>query len=134
MVPQRSTTRSFWLTLILFTSVISLWAGWAAYVRSGEAGILMQRSIWGGMLLLYAAVFLIGVWLFVQVARFGTLPFRLPNISFENPVWRLAGFIVFVALLFLIPYLKFNFQIGQTVKNPIYAFDPGMLLILYYWM
>ncbi|HEX5840684.1 MAG TPA: hypothetical protein VFY26_22790, partial [Anaerolineales bacterium] len=78
MVPQRSAPRSFWLTLILFTSVISLWAGWATYIRSGdsEAGILLQRSIWGGMLLLYAAVFLIGVWLFVQVARFVTLPFR----------------------------------------------------------
>ena len=136
MVPQRSAPRSFWLTLILFTSVISLWAGWATYLRSGEseAGILLQRSIWGGMLLLYAAVFLIGIWLFVRVARFGTLPFRLPNISFENAVWRLAGFLVFTALLFLIPYLKFEFQIGQTVRNPIYAFDPGMLLILYYWV
>jgi hypothetical protein len=41
---------------------------------------------------------------------------------------------VFVLILVLLPYLKFHFQIGQNVKKPIYAYDPGMLIFLYYWV
>jgi hypothetical protein len=137
MTPDKSTPRSFWLSLIVLTLFLSLWAAWSTYMRSGEAGIILQRSIWGGMLLVYALVFLVCVWLFIHGMRFGSRPFPLPDFLDNirgNSLGRLFGLFVFLVLLFLVPYLKFKFQIGQTVKHPLYAFDPGMLVILYYWL
>jgi len=40
--------------------------------------------------------------------------------------------LVFFAILFIIPYVKFKYGIGQEIKNPVY--DPGLLLLIYYWM
>lgn len=138
MITDKNTPRSFWLTLISLTSLISLWAGWSTYTRSIEAGIVLQRSIWGGLLLVYAGLFLTFIWLFVSLARGGRLPIRIPGFisgaNVDGRLWRVLGWLIFAVILFLIPYLKFRFQIGQTVKNPVHDFDPGMLLILYYWM
>jgi hypothetical protein len=78
------------------------------------------------------------LWLFVSVARWGRLPARIPGFvsqaNVEGLPGRILGWLFFIAILVLLPYLKFRFQIGQTVRDPIYNFDPGMLLILYYWM
>lgn len=138
MIQVKSTPRPFWLTLMAFTSVISLWAGQMTYSRSIEAGIILQRSIWGGMLLVYFITLLACVWLFIRVLRFEGLPFRVPEyfsrFKTENTSWRLLGLIVFVTVVILIPYVKFRYQIGQVVKTPAYDYDPIMLLVLYYWM
>ncbi len=124
--------------MIVFTFLFSLYAALSTYARAGEAGIVLQRSIWGGMLLVYSATAVACIWLFVRVARSGKLPFHFSSagktLRMDRPAWRAAGWIVFVLILILIPYLKFHFQIGQNVKKPLYAFDPGMLIFLYYWV
>ena len=130
--------RSFWLTLTAFTLFLSLWAARGTYLRSGEVGIILQRSIWGGMLLVYLGTALLCIWLLVRTAWNAGLPFHLSSrfeqFQFDRPFWRVLGWIVFVLILILIPYVKFNYQIGQSVKRPAYDFDPVMLLILYYWV
>jgi hypothetical protein len=138
MMQAKSESRPFWLTVIVFTFLISLYAMLSTYERAGVAGIVLQRSIWGGMLLVYAATALVCLWLFLRVAHSQELPFHLSSFSsklhLDSPVWRVIGWVVFVLILFLIPYGKFHFQIGQNVKRPLYAFDPGMLIFLYYWV
>jgi hypothetical protein len=138
MMQAKNESRPFWLTVIVFTFLISLYAALSTYARAGEAGIVLQRSIWGGMLLVYSATAVVSIWLFIRVARSRELPFHLSSsgvyLNLDHPAWRAAGWIVFVLVLFLIPFLKFHFQIGQNVKKPLYAFDPGMLIFLYYWV
>ncbi|HSJ86586.1 MAG TPA: hypothetical protein VK909_05200 [Anaerolineales bacterium] len=126
-------SRPFWLTIILFTFAISVYAAIGTYSRSIIAGIVLPRSIWGGMLGVYSAAGLICIWLFLRVARDGdTSLHRFKRLQLETSLWRITAFLVFILILFLIPYVKFHYQIGQFVKKPVY--DPGMLLILYYWM
>jgi hypothetical protein len=137
MVPEKSDSRPFWLTLIVFTFLFSLYAALSTYGRAGVAGIVLQRSIWGGVLLVYSITAIACIWLFIRVARSKGLPFQLSSfgriLRLDSPAWRVAGWILFVLILILIPYLKFQFQIGQNVRKPIYAFDPGMLIYLYHW-
>ena len=134
MNQEERNSRPFWLTLLVFTFLFSLYAALSTYARAGEAGIVLQRSIWGGMLLVYSATAIACIWLFLQVARFGRLPFSFrTTLRTDGPAWRVLGWIVFVLILILIPYIKFHFQIGQSLRKPLYAFDPGMLVYLYYW-
>ena len=136
MNPAERASRPFWLTIITFTIVFSLYVAQWTYSRSIEAGIVLQRSVWGGMLLVYFATGVGCIWFLLSVARKGRLPFKIPSYfaqsRFGNSFWRVTGLILFVLILFLIPYVKFSYQIGQTVKKPVY--DPILLLILYYWM
>lgn len=87
-------------------------------------------------MLAYFGIALICIWFFLRVANSGNPGFGTPSflarLPLENSVWRVVGFVVFILVLVLIPYLKFHYQIGQSVKKPVY--DPVMLLILYYWM
>ncbi len=135
MKQEKYPSRSFWLTLMAFTFIVNLVALWWTFSRAAEAGIVLSRSIWGGMLLLYFGILLVSIWLFVRINRFGDLPFnislRFKNLRLDNFFRRASGLILFLAILFLIPYVKFTNEIGQTVKRPVY--DPGMMLILYYW-
>ena len=89
-----------------FTFIASLYAAQWTYSRSGEAGIILQRSIWGGMLVVYLATALASIWLFVTVARGEKLAFQLPHFHFENAVWRVIGFIAFVAITLSDPLCK----------------------------
>jgi hypothetical protein len=138
MMQAKNQSRPFWLTVIVFTFLFSLYAALSTYTRAGVAGIALQRSIWGGMLLVYSATAIVCIWLFLRVAYSRELPFHLSslgeNLHLDNPAWRVAGWIVFILILILLPYLKFQFQIGQNVKKPVYNFDPGMLIFLYYWV
>ena len=136
MMQANNKSHPFWLTLIVFTFLFSLYAALSTYTRAGEAGIVLQRSIWGGMLLVYSATAIACIWLFLRVARSGSLPFTSfgVNLHLDRPAWRAAGWVVFVLILILLPYIKFHFQIGQNVRKPLYAFDPGMLIFLYFWV
>lgn len=138
MNDEKNATRPFWLTIILFTFAINLYVALSTYSRSIAAGIVLQRSVWGGMLVIYFATTLFCTWLFLRVSHGGDLGFNLrpyfARFPFDQSFWRVLGLVVFILILFLIPYAKFHYQIGQNVKKPLYSFDPGMLLILYYWM
>lgn len=135
MKQEASTSHSFWLTLIACTFLVNLAAAWWILLRAAEAGIVLSRSVWGAMLMLHFGILLACVWLFARVARFGRLPFSIParfsELPADNFLWRALGLILFLVLLFLIPYVKFANEIGQEIKRPVY--DPGMMMILYYW-
>ena len=138
MIPEKNASRPFWLTLLVFTFALSLYAAIATYSRSTEAGIILQRSVWGGMLLVYSGTALLCIWLFLRVARGSPFPARsfswFERLRLDGTLWRILGWILFLVILFLIPSVKFSYQIGQTVKRPVHSFDPIMLLILYYWV
>ena len=138
MIPEKNNFRPFWLTLLGFTVLLSLYAAVSTYSRSIEAGIVLQRSVWGGMLVVYSITAFVCSWLFIRVRRLGGSGFRSPalfeRMRFDSLVWRILGISLFVLILIVIPYGKFSYEIGQNVKRPVHHFDPVMLLLLYYWV
>lgn len=133
MNQSKNTPRSFWLTLIVFLFALSIWAAISTYTRAGIAGIILQRSVWGGMLLVYSAIALACIGLVIN--RSGAWFFRMASffeLSYlQRKELRIISFVIFLGILLFIPYIKFHYGIGQFVQKPVY--DPGMLLILYYW-
>ena len=130
MMQAKNESRPFWLTVIVFTFLISLYAALSTYARAGEAGIALQRSIWGGMLLVYSATAVACIWLFVRVAQSGELQFQgfsfSKNIQLDRPGWRAAGWIVFVLILIrlspAIPFAATNFVVWASgISFPIFA-------------
>lgn len=126
------TPRAFWLTLLVFTIVVNLTTAWFAWMRLTELQADFTRSTWTGMLAVCLLIAATCVWMLVRPARGDSLLTRLDGVQFDGAIWRVLGVLVFVVILFLIPYIKFKFQIGQEVKNPVY--DPVLLLWLYYWV
>jgi len=131
-----ATLRSFWLTILLFTFIINLAMLRLTYLRQVELKSDLTHSAWSGVIALCLLIAVACAWLAVQIARDhpSTLNLfdRLDRFHSTNLAWRIAGGIVFLAVLYLIPYIKFAFQIGQDVKTPIY--DPVLLLLAYYWL
>ena len=129
-------SRSFWLTILVFTFIVNLTVLRLTYLRLMEIGANLQRATWSGMLIICFGIMLICLWLIFYIIRFDTLPFnlvsRLSHLQFDSPPWRALGIAVFVIILFFIPYIKFTYEIGQDVKDPIR--DPVLMLFLYYWM
>lgn len=136
MNQAQNPSRSFWLTLLIFTFIVNLTMMRSTYLRLIEIGANLQRATWSGMLILCFGLMLICIWLIFYIVRFDTLPFnlesRLSHLQFDSPSWRVLAFTLFLAVLFLIPSVKFTFEIGQAVKEPIP--DPVLILFLYYWM
>ena len=136
MNQSQKASRSFWLTILVFTFIVNLTMLRLTYLRLIEIGANLPRATWSGMLVICFGIILICVWLVFSIIRFDTLPFnissRLSPLQFDNLWWRALGIALFVAILFLIPYIKFTFDIGQEVKKPVR--DPVLILYLYYWM
>jgi hypothetical protein len=136
MDKKQSTSRPFWLTILAFTFIANLAMLRSTFSRLVEIGANLQRSTWSGMLLLCLGIMAACIWLAIYIIRFDRSPFnlssRFSHLQFESLIWRVLGWIVFLAILILIPYIKFRFEIGQDIKNPIY--DPILLLRLYYWL
>ena len=127
------TPRSFWLTLLTFTTIVNLTMMRATYLHLIEIKANLLRSTWSGMLVLCFAIAALCIWLIIRNSKSKSSIFEsLDRIHFANNIWRVGGALVFPAILILIPYIKFKFGIGQEVKNPVY--DPILLLLLYYWM
>ena len=136
MNQAQNTSRSFWLTLLIFTFIVNLTMMRLTYLRLVEIGANLQRATWSGMLVLCLGIMLMCLWLILSIIRFDRVPFNLTSrfsrLQFESPWWRPVGIALFLAILFLIPYLKFRFELGQEVKEPVR--DPVLMLYLYYWM
>lgn len=90
----------------------------------------LMRSTWSGMLVLCFVIVAACVWLMIRSSK-GLLE-RFDQLHFNSAIWRVIGAVVFLAVLYLIPYAKFKFAIGQEIRNPVY--DPVLLLLLYYWI
>jgi len=136
MDKKQRASRPFWLTMIAFTFIANLVMMRSTFLHLTEIGANLQRSAWSGMLLLCLGIMAACIWLIAYIVRFDTLPFnissRLGRLQFDGSQWRAAGLIVFLAILVLIPYVKFTFNIGLFVKDPIY--DPVLMSLFYYWM
>ena len=128
-----STSRSFWLTLLSFTIIVNLAMFRSTYLHMLEIKVNFARSAWSGMLVLFFVIVAICVWLMFQSPKNKVSIFeRLDQFNYSSLILRVFGAIIFLLILFLIPYIKFKFKIGQDIKNPVY--DPVLLLLFYYWM
>lgn len=136
MHPETRNIRSFWLTVIGATFLFSAAAARASFLRAAELGMNLTRSAWGGVLLLYLVAALLCIWMLVQMLRGGEshvrLLSRLETPGFRSVLWRTIGLAIFVAVLCLIPSIKFSLQVGRTIENP--SVDPFLISNAYYWM
>lgn len=130
MNKSASTPRSFWLTILSFTIIVNLTMFRSTYLHLLEIKADFTRSAWSGMLILCLAIIVACAWLILRKSPDSFD--RLERIRVESVIGRVLGGIVFLAILILIPYIKFKFEIGQEIKNPVY--DPVLLLLIYYWM
>jgi hypothetical protein len=129
---QRTASRSFWLTLLSFLALAHLTLFRFTSLRLVELGVDLKRAAWSGMLLLFLAIALVCIWLFIRIAaNRSSFVERAERLAFHSLPLRLFGGILFLGILFVIPYLKFTYRIGENIKQPVY--DPVLLLLLYYW-
>jgi len=126
-----NTPRSFWLTILTFTVIVNLTMLRAIYLRMVELKADLMHSTWSGMLVLCFVIAVLCIWLMFRNPKDEIFSDNLLA-RFDSLGWRAVERIIFLAILFLIPYVKFTFQIGQGVKTPVY--DPVLLLLFYYWM
>ncbi len=130
-------SRSFWLTIVALTFVINVAAARSSYLRWNELGVDLFRSVWGILAVVYIGLLVTCVWLFILVLRFDPpqidLSARFKFLASDSVQVRALGWMAFLAILFLIPYIKFTFQIGRDAANPLMV-DGTLMSIIYYWM
>ena len=126
-------SRSFWLTILALTFFVNAGAAWYSYLRWEKLGVDLFRSVWGIMAAAYLGMLIGSVVLLVWVARSTSLDIssRLRFFESSHQGARAAGWVIFFAVLILIPYIKFTFQVGRD-KNPFT--DAALMSILYFWL
>ncbi len=103
-----------------------------SYLRWNELGVDLFRSIWGVLFTIYLVMIVACVWLLIYIVRFGELHFHIPSlVKPETPQIRVLGLIIFLVILFLIPYIKFTFHVGQDEKNPLLV-DAVLMTVIFY--
>ncbi len=128
-----TTPKTFWQTTFVFTFLANLGIlGWSI-ARWNELGVILYRSVWGAVLLLYLAVLAGCIFLFFWMRDSKAEKFitALELSRLQGPVWRALGLGLFTGILLLIPYLKFTFRVGEVVKKSTQ--DPVLTTILFYW-
>ncbi len=129
-----SPSRSFWLTIIALTFIANLAAAWSSYLRWNALGVNLFRSVWGIAAAVYLGGLVLCIWLFMRVARSDNLPLDISSLFQSNNFYlRAFGGIVFLAVLFLIPYVKFTFLIERS-GHSLLRLDPSLLSITYRWL
>ena len=123
--------RSFLQTILFFTFVVNLTMLRLTYLHLTDLKADLARSTWSGMLVFCLFLAVGSVWLMIRIAKGSEFPI-FERLHFDGLIWRVFSFMIFILVLFLIPYIKFKFQIGQEVKKPVY--DPVLLSLFYYWM
>jgi len=128
-----TSSRSFWLTILAFTIVVNLTMARSVYFHLVEIKADIFRSTWGGSLLVFLGIAIACVWLMIRIiVDRSQFIERMERFTLDGILWRAFGAVIFVGILYLIPYVKFAYEIGREVKQPIY--DPVFLLLFYYWM
>jgi hypothetical protein len=126
-------SKTFWQTTFVFTFLANLGIlGWSI-ARWTELGVILHRSVWGAVLLMYLAVLAGCVFLFYWMRDSKAEKFiaALELSRLQGSVWRGLGLGLFTGILLLIPYLKFTFRVGEVVKKSTQ--DPVLTTILFYW-
>lgn len=126
-------SKTFWQTTFVFTFLANLGIlGWSI-ARWTELGVILHRSVWGAVLLMYLAVLAGCVFLFywMRDSKAEKIIAALELSRLQGPVWRALGLGLFTGILLLIPYLKFTFRFGEVVNKSTQ--DPVLTTILFYW-
>ncbi len=125
--------RSFWLTILAFTAIVNLTMMRFVYLHLLEIKANLFRSTWGGLLLVFLAIAVACVWLMIRIIRDRSQFIeRMERFTLDGSHWHIFATVIFIGTVYLIPYVKFAYKIGQDTKQPIY--DPVFLLLFYYWM
>ena len=133
MDKSSTSSRSFWSTILAFTIVVNLTMMRSVYLHLVEIQANLIRSTWSGMLVLNLVIVVACAWLMIRImGNKSQFVERMEQVTFGKLPWRIVGAIVFIAIVYLIPFIKFKYQIGQDVKHPVY--DPVFLLLFYFWM
>jgi hypothetical protein len=88
--------------------------------------------VWGLVFAIYLGTIVVSLVLFILVVRPGGLNIHVKFFELDHPIVRALGWTVFLAILVLIPYVRFVLQIGRSDKNPFT--DAVLLGIVYYWI
>lgn len=119
--------RTFWRTIFGFSFFITLWAFVLSTLRWVELGVSLYRSVWGGVFLLYVAVLALSLF-FAWRGDTSRLDSWRDLHFFQQAPLRFVTGLVFIALFFLIPWLKFTLQNGKIVT------DSTLATALFYWL
>lgn len=125
--------KTFWQTTFIFTFLVNLAVlGWSI-ARWAELGVILHRSAWGLVLLMYLGLLAGCVFLFywMRDSKADAFIASLELSRLQAPAWRGLGLGLFTGILLLIPHLKFTYQIGEVVKNS--TRDSVLTMILFYW-
>lgn len=125
--------KTFWQTALAFTFFATFAALAASIFRWNEIGVILTRSVWGAALIFYLLTLAACLWLifWMQKSRAAESVFRaLELIGLQSVFWRVLAGGLFAVILLLIPWLKFNYHVGEVVKKSTQ--DPTLTLILFY--
>src|SRR5687768_5637634 len=125
--------KTFWQTIFALTFIVNLAILAWSISRWIELKVILWRSIWMVPLVLYLAVLIGCVFLFLRIRKGGAegLIAALEINRFDGMFWRTAAWTLFIIILAGIPYLKFTFRIGEVVKKSTQ--DPVLTMIVFYW-
>jgi len=137
MLRTSKPSRSFWLTIIILTFAANMLAARFSLLRWNELGVDLFRSVWGIVAAAYIGIMVLCLCIFFLMTGSGSfqtaVSSRLRFFASNNLTIRILGWIIFLAILFLIPYIKFTFRIGRDGKNPLLV-DMRLMAIIYYWL
>lgn len=125
--------KAFWQTTFALTFIVNLVILIWSISRWIELKVVLWRSIWAAPLVLYLAVLLGCVFLFIRMQKGGAekLIAALELTPFNGVAARAAGAALFAGILWAIPWLKFSFHVGEVVKKSTQ--DPVLTMIVFYW-
>ncbi len=130
---KETSSKIFWQTTLALTFLADLGILLWSIARWNEIGVILYRSVWGLVFLMYLAVLAGCAWIFFHVAQITNSRFvsKIEKITSSLGNLRHLGWILFAAIVVLIPYLKFTFRVGEVVKKSTQ--DPVLTMILFYW-
>ncbi len=134
MKPFQPSSSVFWKTLLAFTFAINFIILLASIQRWVILEVKLFRSVWIIPLVLYLIVLIAGLILFwwMKTHSMNRWFNRLENFKLAHPSLRILGAALVLAVGWFIPWLKFNFQIGQQIKTS--TIDPSLAIYVYLWL
>src|SRR5688572_24110381 len=114
-----TSAQTFWQTMFAFTFIVNLVILIWSISRWIELKVILWRSVWVVPLVLYLALLIGCVFLFLRIRKGGVeaLISALEMDRFHGIFWRTAGWVLFSVVALAIPYLKFSFRVGEVVKK-----------------
>ena len=121
----------FWLILLTLTLVANILAARSSLARWSELGVDLTRSVWGILAATYLVMIVVCMFGMAWIVLRREVPVFLRGFETDHRIVRLLGWVIFLLVLFLIPYTKFTFRVG-TERNPF--MDAALMRAIYYWL